>query len=455
MSAALRESLISPGVAGHRGRFVLYWMQQAQRSRDNHALEAAVRLANEAGLPCLVLFVVTDAYPYASERLYHFMLEGLVETGRSLAGRGLRLLLLSGDPPARVTALCRESAVTVMDRGYTRVQRQWRSQIAAHAPCPLLEVDTDVVVPVTLASSKEEYGAYTLRPRLHRLMRDFLIPVEPPQSPVSSRELLLDGDPLPLDVEAILARLDLRPLAPVAGLQGGSRAARERLEAFLDSGLARYHEQSRDPNAAALSGLSPYLHFGQISPLTVAMQVAQVGGAGADAFLEQLIVRRELAVNFTWYSPVYDSIACLPDWARASLMAHRHDQREYVYTHAEWEQARTHDPYWNAAQNQLRVTGSIHGYMRMYWGKKLLEWSSSPEEAWKTALILNDTYALDGRDPNGYAGVAWCFGKHDRPWQERPVFGKIRYMNDTGLRRKFDADAYVRDMAALAAQSGL
>jgi deoxyribodipyrimidine photo-lyase len=189
--------------------------------------------------------------------------------------------------------------------------------------------------------------------------------------------------------------------------------------------------------------MSPWLHFGQISPLVIALKVMKTQSPGKEAYLEELIIRRELAMNYTYYNPFYDSFEGLNDWAKKTLKEHEKDKRPYRYSIDELEQAQTHDPYWNAAQEEMRITGKMHGYMRMYWGKKILEWMKSPEEAFSTALYLNNKYELDGRDPNGFAGIAWCFGKHDRPWFERPIFGKIRYMNANGLKRKFNAEAYV------------
>jgi deoxyribodipyrimidine photo-lyase len=433
------------------GRYVLYWMQQAQRAVDNQALDYGIEEANRIGLPLIAVFGLSDRYPGANLRHYHFMVEGLIETARRLADRGVKLMILKQEPPQAALDLGRNAALIVTDRGYTRIQAQWRNTVAAQAECRVVEVDTDTVVPVAVASDHEEYGAYTLRPKLHRLYPAFL---RPHKAATLARDSLAlrpacEAARLPLDSRKILAALALDNSVEPVDLRAGYAAAREKLDVFCADMLTRYPEDSRNPNVNGLSGLSPYLHFGQISPLTIALRVALESGPGVDAFLEQLIVRRELAINFTVHNPAYDSMACLPDWAVATLQAHRHDTREPTYSCEDWEQARTHDPYWNAAQNQMRLTGSMHGYMRMYWGKKLLEWSETPEKAFETALYLNDKYELDGRDPNGFAGVAWCFGKHDRPWKERPVFGKVRYMNSAGLLRKFDADAYVRKVAEL------
>jgi deoxyribodipyrimidine photo-lyase len=250
----------------------------------------------------------------------------------------------------------------------------------------------------------------------------------------------------------MLARLTIdRSVAPSEAFQGGPAEAKRRLTRFVGSKLAYYADRRNDPTLDFQSGLSPYLHFGQISPVDVAL-AAMTSGAprnALDAFLEELIVRRELSMNFAARNPDCCAYAGLPNWARATLAAHARDRRDHLYDEAAWEAAATHDPYWNAAQREMVRTGKMHNYMRMYWGKKILEWSRSPEAAFDIALRLNDKYELDGRDPNSCAGVAWCFGKHDRPWTERPVFGMVRYMNAAGLDRKFDMPDYVERNAAI------
>ncbi|MFW9805556.1 MAG: deoxyribodipyrimidine photolyase, partial [Candidatus Thorarchaeota archaeon] len=229
----------------------------------------------------------------------------------------------------------------------------------------------------------------------------------------------------------------------VIRFQGGTKAARETLEKFIRFDLDVFGTQRNDPSNDRLSNMSPYLHFGQISPIEIAIEVLKTNSPGSESYLEELIVRRELSMNFVFFNSNYDNIECLPKWAKETLDLHALDPREYVYSYSELERAETHDPYWNAAQKEMTRFGKMHGYMRMYWGKKILEWTDSPEEAYTICITLNDKYELDGRNPNGYAGVAWCFGKHDRAWKEREIFGKVRYMNENGLRRKFDIEKYV------------
>ena len=429
---------------------VVYWMQQSQRAEWNHALEFAIRQANDMALPVVVVFALTDAYPEANERHYAFMLEGLAETAARLRARGIGFRLLRGDPTAVVPEAARGAAMLVMDRGYLRIQRAWREKIAAAAGCRVVQVESDVVVPVETAYPKEAYTAAVLRPKIHRVLAEHLCPLVPTQVRVAAPPALM-GDKT-LDADAILAQLRVdRSVGRTAAFRGGRSAASALLDEFIATRLRHYAEKRNEPALDMVSHMSPYLHFGQVSPLEIALRMKEVGAdENTASFLEELIVRRELAMNFTHYCPDYDSMRCLPNWAMATLDNHATDHRPYVYSRGVLEGAATHDPYWNAAQMEMVQTGKMHNYMRMYWGKKIIEWSATPEEAFDTALTLNNRHQLDGRDPNSFAGVAWCFGKHDRPWTERAIFGTVRYMNDAGLRRKFDMDAYVRKVAAMA-----
>jgi len=435
------------------GDYVLYWMQASQRAEWNHALEHAIAEANQRKRPVVVLFGLTDAYPEANLRHYAFLLEGLRETRAALRGRGIQLVVRRQTPEAAAVELAADAALLVADRGYTRIQKQWRQHVARHAPCPVVQVESDVVVPVESASGKEEYAAATIRPRLHRQLGAFLVPLA--ETPVERDSLGLKLESFDIeDVDAALSRLAIDRRVPRQSVHpGGASRAKERLERFLAEKLDAYAENRGDPSLGIESHLSPYLHFGQISPLYVALRVQEAPGVrpeAKDAFLEELIVRRELSVNFVHHNPDYDRYGSLPAWARATLAKHATDPREHTYSLRQLEACRTHDPYWNAAMREMVATGKMHNYMRMYWGKKILEWSRSPQAAFRTALALNNKWFLDGRDPNSFAGVAWCFGKHDRPWGERAVFGTVRYMNAAGLRRKFDMDTYVRQTQSLA-----
>jgi deoxyribodipyrimidine photo-lyase len=434
-----------------KGDYVIYWMQASQRTEYNHALEYAVQSANERNQPPVVFFGLTDSYPDANERHYAFMLEGLREVKDTLEARGIQLIVRHGSPEKEIVDLARRASLVVVDRGYTDVQRVWRRKAARRLPCSFMQVESDAVVPVEVASPKEEYSARTLRAKLQRVLDSYLVPLR--RAPVKKESLRLSFDSFMIDdPSAVLSRLKIdRSVPRLEGSHpGGTQHAKKRLREFIRKKLDRYDEMRNDPTEDATSGMSPYLHFGQISPLYIALKIKKNRSPGTKAYLEELIVRRELAMNYVLYNPRYSSFEGLPDWCRRTLSGHRSDAREYIYGLEEFEGALTHDPYWNAAQKEMVQTGKMQGYMRMYWGKKILEWTKTPEDAFQIALYLNNKYELDGRDPNGFTGVAWCFGKHDRPWTERKIFGTIRYMNDRGLRRKFDADGYVRKVDRLA-----
>jgi len=332
------------------------------------------------------------------------------------------------------------------------VQRLWRQKIAEKISCPFTMVETDVVVPVGAASEKEEFAARTLRPKLLARLDDFLVPLAQEKHHNTSSKLEFEGS-VQTELKTLLGQLHIdRSVSPVNTFRGGEQAAKKMLSQFISQNLSQYHELSRDPVAQCQSNLSPYLHFGHISPVEIALAVrgASASEEAKEAFIEQLAVRRELSMNFVYYNDRYDRYeGAVPSWARDSLEKHRKDKRPYLYPPEVLERGETHDPYWNAAQREMVLTGKMHNYMRMYWGKKILEWSESPQEAFQVILSLNNKYELDGRDPNGFAGVAWCFGKHDRSWRERPVFGKVRYMNAAGLERKFQIQEYVKRIDAL------
>ena len=431
-----------------KGKYVLYWMQQSQRAHWNHALEYAVGWANEQDLPVLAAFGITQGFPDANQRHYAFMLEGLRETQRTLRERGIRLIIRLTPPAELIPELARDAALLVTDRGYLRIQKRWRNRVSQHVPCQMIQVESDAVVPVNTASEKEEYAARTLRPKIQKHLDTFLHPVEEIEPGRDSLDLGEEGLDLS-DIEHLLHEMHVAgDVETVPQYRGGYSEAQKRLESFLDAGLPAYADKARDPNVDCVSHLSPYLHFGQISPVEIAWRVNDHSAgddANRDDFLEELIVRRELCFNLCEYNDDYDSFECLPGWAVETLDEHAADEREYVYSEATLERAETHDPYWNAAQRRMVHTGWMHNYMRMYWGKKILEWTESPRKAFQIVLNLNNRYELDGRDPCSFANIAWCFGKHDQGWQERDIFGKVRYMNANGLERKFDMKRYVEE----------
>jgi deoxyribodipyrimidine photo-lyase len=445
MHAVLQQRLRPLNHHPYQGGPVIYWLSRDQRVQDNWALLYAQELALNHQAPLAVVFNLVPRFLQAAHRQYDFMLRGLEETAARLEQHNIPFYLLQGEPTETLPAFlkhCRAGAL-VTDFDPLRLKRQWKNQVLEQLQIPFLEVDAHNIVPCWLASPKQEFAAYTMRPKIHRLLPDFLTnlpdlkshPVAWPETaPAINWGRTLAG-----------VGADLRVPA-VSWCQPGEDAARDRLRTFIRLGLGPYDRNRNDPTLTGLSNLSPYLHFGQIAPQRVAREIQQADApqAAKQAFLEELIVRRELSDNFCFYNLDYDKFSGFPEWAQKTLDQHRDDRREYLYCREEFEEGRTHDALWNAAQLEMVLRGKMHGYLRMYWAKKILEWTPSPEEAQETAIYLNDRYELDGRDPNGYVGVAWSLGGvHDRAWGERPVFGKIRYMNLSGCRRKFKVDEYI------------
>jgi deoxyribodipyrimidine photo-lyase len=424
---------------------VVYWMSREQRARDNWALLTAQHLARERRVPLLVAFALAPRFLGATLRQYAFMLAGLAEAARELEDYRIPFHLVRGEPGKAIPKWLRshEAGLLVTDFDPLRLKREWKETVAQDLDIPLIEVDAHNLVPCWLASPKQEWAAYSFRPKVHRALEEFLTPF-----PALAKHPFPAGERgTGLDVPGLLDSLPLdRTVPPVTWLNPGEQAAGEQLRQFLAERLPRYDRERNDPTQDGQSDLSPYLHFGHLAPQRVALEVQKSRAPAADkaAFLEELIVRRELSDNFCYYNRDYHRFQGFPDWARKTLDEHRADEREYLYSLAEFEAARTHDPLWNAAQLEMVQRGKMHGYLRMYWAKKILEWTATPEEAQEVAIYLNDRYELDGRDPNGYVGIAWSLGGvHDRAWGERRIFGKIRYMSSRGAAGKFDVKAYI------------
>jgi deoxyribodipyrimidine photo-lyase len=437
----------------YAGGPVIYWMSRDQRVSDNWALIYARQLADKAKVPLAVVFCLSARFLDASYCHYEFMLDGLGQVEKNLRKLNIPMFLPSGRPEEEIAKFIKKykAGALVADFSPLKISRKWKSEVPGRIKMPFYEVDSHNIVPVWEASQKLEYAAYTIRPRINRLLDEYL--EDFPR--ITKHKYGWMRPTEKIDWNNARRSLTLnRTVTDISRIKPGERKAHDQLFDFLERRLGFYAEKRNDPNENAQSGLSPYLHFGQLSAQRVALEVQKFDKniRSQEAFLEELIVRRELADNFCFYNDNYDNFEGFPEWARETLNNHRRDKRPHIYLLDELEIAKTHDDLWNASQMEMVYTGKMHGYMRMYWAKKILEWSRTPEEALKNAIYLNDKYELDGRDPNGYAGIAWSIGGvHDRAWPEREVFGKIRYMNYNGCRRKFDVSRYIDNIKKLAA----
>lgn len=424
---------------------VIYWMSRDQRVNDNWALIYAQQLAKENRVPFGVVFCLVTDFLSATLRQYHFMLHGLKQVEKSLHKKGIPFFLLPGQPQESIPEFIQKYKIGILvtDFDPLKIKVKWKREITKQVTIPFMEVDAHNIVPCKLASDKLEYGAYTLRPKITRLLPDFLI--EYPE--VETQTLTFPADIKDFIVSECVSVLTLDDkVKPLSDFPPGEEEAFSRMHDFIENNLPFYHEKKNNPNEEVTSNLSPYLHFGHISAQRIALEIVKKlpKDTNSDSFLEELIVRKELADNFCYYNPDYDSVNGFHSWAQKTLNEHRKDEREIIYSRQDFENAKTHDELWNAAQIEMVNTGKMHGYMRMYWAKKILEWTKGPEIALGIANYLNDRYELDGRDPNGYTGTAWSIGGiHDRAWSDRPVTGKIRYMSYSGCKRKFDIKQYI------------
>lgn len=452
---------------------VLLWMDRDIRTQDNWALAHAQKAAEESGTFVIAAYNLVPGFLGGTFRQHAFKLAGLKEVARDFEKLAIPFFITTkGDGIDELLALARTHGVgrLVTDFSPLRIQRAWKERVAKASTVLVEEVDAHNIVPAWIVSQKAEVGARTLRPKLHRLVPTYLEEVPKPKkqsSPVTGPEI---------DWDALLHNSSVDTSVAETAFVGGTSAGHKVLDTFLEEHLSTYAKERNDAAVNGQSNLSPYLHYGMLYAGTIAQAVAEAAHARVDtllekhrnaashsgepttresaaAFLEELIVRRELSDNFCLYNPdTYDSVECFSAWAKASLDAHAGDPREHLYSDEIFERGETHDELWNAAQLQMVREGKMHGYMRMYWAKKILEWTRSPEEAIRIAIYLNDRYELDGRDPNGYAGIAWSIGGvHDRPWFNRPIFGLVRYMARSGADKKFDTKAYIAQHSATTA----
>ena len=448
LSEQPRVTVRRGGAPRRDGKCVVYWMQRAMRIWDNPALDVAIAVGNHLGLPVVVYFGVIPNYPHANLRHYHFMQQGLRDAAADAAKRGVGFVLRRA-PGNRLEEFLEEvrAALVVGDENPIREPERWRQALAKKLRIPYWTVDADVVVP-SKVFGRAYFLLHHFRPHLERELPAFL--VEPENlRPAKEWKQKAESWPVERDITEGFTKLD-RSVGPVDSFTGGAHAAVKRLREFVDGELADYEKTRNKPEWKGTSRLSPYLHFGNISPVRIALEVKRAVEQGkarksaADSYLNEMIGWRELSVLFVKYNEHYDSWECAEPWARRTLEEHAGDLRPRRYSLAELEQGHTYDELWNAAQMEMVRHGWMHNYMRMYWAKKILEWAPNPATAFDWAVVLNDKYELDGRDPNGYAGIAWAIvGKHDRPWFDRPIFGTVRYMSGASTGKKFNSALYI------------
>ncbi len=464
-------------LAKGEGKCVIYVMSRDQRIKDNHALLAAQKHAVSRELPLAVVFCLRQQSGNRRREHYQFMIDGLHHVESGLKKLNIPFMMVIGDPIERLSGVLHHTQpdAVFFDFSPLREAIELQEKLLDYVKAgPLVDttsvsvVDTHNMIPVWTASDKREIGARTMRLKIHKHFSTYLrepatVMVHPHDWPGTVQPLKR----LNARIDEVLN--DIKPSNISIDTNSGEAAATLKLKKFIKDGLNEYAIARNDPSVDAQSNLSPYLHFGQLSSLRVALELHMVANnsdhelhismsskmpkpentnsikmAGINTFLEELIVRKELSDNFCYFEEHYDRLEGADGWAKQTIEQHDSDPREHIYTYQELESASTHDEAWNAAQMQLIQTGKMHGYMRMYWAKKLKEWTSDAEQAIKFAIKLNDSYSLDGGDPNGYAGIMWSIcGVHDRAWPERDIFGKVRYMNYQGLQRKFNIQEYI------------
>lgn len=430
----------------YSGGPILYWMDRDQRVNDNWALIYAQELSIKYKSPFAVIFCLYPEFRNLNSRQYEFMLNGLVKIDSSLKKKNIPFYILTGNPSETLPEFINTNKIGILISDFSPLKnvKLFKEKISKKINIPFYEVDTHNIVPVWVASDKLEFGAYTIRPKIKRNLSEYLETFPQIKKQKYNWEIRCPE----INWNYLKKYLRLKTDATeLTWLKSGEDEAIKLMKLFINKKLKHYSFSRNDPNQDGQSNLSPYLNLGQISSQRIALEVIKVetNKVSKEAFLEELIIRKELSDNFCYYNPNYDSFNGFPNWAKETLNKHRYDKREYIYTLRQFEEAETHDSLWNAAQIEMLEKGKMHGYMRMYWAKKILEWTRHPEDALNIATELNDKYELDGNDPNGYTGIAWSIGGvHDRAWGERNVFGKIRYMNYSGCKHKFDVKSYIK-----------
>ena len=452
MSINERVLLLNDKPINKNAKYVLYWMQLYKRVENNHALVFAIRKANELKLPVVVYEGLNYYYPWASDRLHTFVLEGVAEKLLAFENLGIRYIfyLQKNDlsPKRTVAKLADAAALIVTDDFPCFIVPEHNRNIARCSPIPVYSVDSNGIIPMS-RFNKEEYAAYTIRPKIKNLLDRYLKPTVEETVEIAGVGIDLDCPETKVNSETIsklVSECEIdHGVAPSEAYHGGTANGRKRLEKFIEEILPNYEKTRSKPDCDGSSRLSSYLHFGFLSSLEIALAVRQADAPqeSKDAYLEELIVRRELSFNMTRHNDNYTSLAALPAWVQKTMRDHADDERQHIYSLEQLEAGETHDELWNAAQREMVITGEMHNYVRMLWGKNVIAWSPTYEVAFETLVHLNNKYCLDGRDPNSYAGILWCFGKHDRPWMKRPVYGMIRYMTSGSTGKKFDSKKYI------------
>lgn len=445
-----RVQLLNEKPANNDGKYVLYWMQMLKRTNHNHALNFAIREANERRVPLVVYEGLKYYYPWANDRIHTFILEGVEEKRAEFEKLGIKYVFYlqqdENSPKNTVAEIAKDACLIVTDDFPCFIIPKHNQKIAERAEIPVYAVDSNGIIPMS-KFEKEEYAAYTIRPKIKRMLSDYLKFDADEKVIVRADNLKVNYPDTKIENIAELVKkcaID-HSVKPSPIYHGGNLNAQKRLKYFIKNIFPDYAKNRNECSVDGSSRLSSYLHFGFLSVYEIveAVENADVLQESKDAFLEELIVRRELSYNFTKFNDKYDSLECLPAWVKETMRKHHDDSRERIYSIEQLENYRTHDEIWNAAQRELVLTGGMHNYVRMLWGKNVIGWTKNYEEAFAILEDFNNKYALDGRNPNSYAGILWCFGKHDRPWMERPVFGTIRYMTSGSTGRKFNSKKYI------------
>ncbi|AEE14637.1 DNA photolyase FAD-binding protein [Thermodesulfobium narugense DSM 14796] len=427
------------------GKYILYWMQGAFRVKYNHSFEYAKYLSNKHNIPLLVLIIVDFSYPEGNFRSFKFFLEGLKDVFEETISQQIGINIVVGSFQDVLKSYIDNAKIMITDKSYLPNLINIKNTIYSENKITIYQVDTNLVIPVNIVSQKKEYAAYTIRPKILKLLYEYRNDFE---------EIKYNGSFLKpkteVDLNNIENELRKQNLVNVlpAPYIGGYKEAKKILDYFVSKKFKYYKDNRNNPEKESESNISPYLHFGNISPLEIldTLEIFDKSSENYYSFFEEMVIRRELAHNFTYYSNDLNNLEnLLPAWAFKTFYEHKDDKREYVYSLEEFENSKTHDEIWNASQRELKKRGKIHNYMRMYWGKKIIEWSKNIEDAYDAMIYLNNKYALDGRDPNSYVGILWCFGLHDRAFKERKIFGKVRWMSQGSLIRKFGLNKYIRN----------